>query len=331
MVNYFSRRTFVKATSGLLVGAAAAGSVSLLKSLGTAHAQTSPATWMGNVGDGIKISRLSIPGTHESCALHGGSILPNLTICQNRSLQQQLAAGIRFLDIRCRHVNNVFAIHHGPIFQQLMFGGGVRDVCINFLKANPSECIVMSIKEEYNPAGTTRTFEDTFDTYVSGLENFWYQGSSTPASIPTLGEVRGKIVLLRRFPASRLPKGIDASSWPDNTTFEIKNMGGTLEIQDQYNIPAIVDGAINNKWQAIQNLLDRAKADRSDTWYLNLSSGASLSASPQDVANQINPKLSSYLGSNIYNKVGTVVMDFPDDNLIDRIISINSRPVPIFQ
>jgi 1-phosphatidylinositol phosphodiesterase len=245
------------------------------------------------------------------------------------SLQEQLDAGIRFLDIRCRHTGNAFAIHHESVFQGLMFGGGVRDVCINFLKAHPSECIVMSIKEEYDATDNTHTFEDIFDSYVAGLERFWYLGDG----IPAMKDVRGKIVLLRRFPASRLPKGIDASPWPDHAAFEVRYADVILEIQDYYKVYTILPANINAKWGAIRNLLDRAKADTSDTWYLNFTSGVSAFAYPNAVAARINPNLSDYIDaylSDTYsgtnpsmNKLGTLVMDFPDQGLIKLIISAN--------
>jgi len=317
MVHYFSRRTFVKATSGLLVEAVG-GSLPLMNTLSTAHAQAPGyVEWMANVADDTPLSRLSIPGTHESCSLHGGP----LSACQNRTLQQQLDAGIRFLDIRCRHISNVFTIHHGPIYQDINFGGGVRDVCIKFLKAHPKESIVMSIKEEYKATGNTRTFADTFNWYVQGLESFWYFASN----LPTLKDVRGKIVLFSRFVGG---VGIDPSPWQDNATFERKLVGVLYEIQDQYKVPTILDKDINAKWTAVQNLLDRAKGDTSDTWYINFTSGTSTGAYPNAVAARINPRLSGYVNSSISNKVGTLAMDFPDDDLIGRILSVNARPVP---
>lgn len=108
-----------------------------------------PYNWMSQVLGSKKLSELNIPGTHESCARYGGP----LAACQTLSLQEQLEAGIRFIDIRCRHIgdgngNDIFTIHHDVFYQNLTFGTGVRDVCIDFLKKNPTECIVMSIKEE---------------------------------------------------------------------------------------------------------------------------------------------------------------------------------------
>ncbi len=313
MFHHLSRRKFVTTTSAILSGIIAAGGLSMTN-IQTSLAVGASANWLTALPDSTPISQLSIPGTHDTCALKGGAI----TVCQTRILAEQLAAGIRCIDIRCRHINDVFAIHHGSVFQDLTFGSGVRDVCINFLNANPGECIIMSVKEEYNPTGNTRSFEDTFDWYTAGLENYWYFGDR----IPTLGSVRGKIVLLRRFSAARTPKGIDASNWPDNATFEIKN-AATLEVQDQYVVNTVLAGDINAKWTAIKNQLDHAQADASGNWYINFSSGASLFAFPNTVANLINPKLAAYLNGSLKNRVGTLMMDFPDDTMIGRIIALN--------
>jgi 1-phosphatidylinositol phosphodiesterase len=68
---------------------------------------------MSDVPGSRLLSQLVLPGTHDSCARSGGS----LVACQTRTLAEQLKAGIRFLDIRCRHISDAFAIHHGPVFQ----------------------------------------------------------------------------------------------------------------------------------------------------------------------------------------------------------------------
>ena len=64
-----------------------------------------------------------------------------------------------------------------------------------FLDANPTETIVMSVKQEADDDGATQSFEATFDGYVAQNAARWYTGDS----VPTLGDVRGDIVLLRRF------------------------------------------------------------------------------------------------------------------------------------
>jgi hypothetical protein len=76
-----------------------------------------------------------------------------------------------------------------------------------FFTANPGETLMTSMKEEIAPSGSTNTFEQTFGSYVAQYPERWYLGPS----IPTLDQVRGKIVLLRRFGATTLPTGIDAT------------------------------------------------------------------------------------------------------------------------
>jgi 1-phosphatidylinositol phosphodiesterase len=280
-----------------------------------AEASAATSRWMSAVPGSRLLSQLVLPGTHDSCARSGGS----LVACQTRTLAEQLNAGIRFLDIRCRHISDVFAIHHGPVFQNLYFGDGVRDVCLDFLTANPSECIVMSVKEEHTSADITRTFEDTFDSYTQGQTDRWHLESA----VPTLDDVRGRIVLFRRFSAARTPKGLDLHNWPDNTTFDL-TAPTPISVQDRYEVPTLLPGDISAKWNAVSALLDRAGADPTDRWFVNFASGASVGAYPDAVAAQINPKLSTALAGVFAQRVGTVLMDFPTDALISRLIELNA-------
>lgn len=280
-----------------------------------------PHSWMHKLPNNTKISRLSIPGTHDTCAFKSAS---SFSKTQKKSLQEQLEAGIRFIDIRCRHIENVFAIHHGREFLDQFFGTDVRDVCINFLKANPSECIIMSVKLEHDEKDITRSFEDTFDWYLKDHEKFWYLGDT----VPNLGDVRGKIVLLRRFGAERRPKGINASPWRDNADFQIPPQGQPImKIQDRYEVRNLFDSHINRKWESIYNLLNEAKSDPSDTWYINFTSGSGgFKAYPNAIAGRINYRVYDYIGPSpkFQNRLGTIVMDFPDDNMIPRIINLNN-------
>ena len=66
-----------------------------------------------------------------------------------------------------------------------------------FLNRNPSETLLVSVKEEHRPRNNSRSFEDTFRSLVEG-DSVWWLGED----LPTLGDVRGKIVLLRRFNSS---------------------------------------------------------------------------------------------------------------------------------
>ena len=76
------------------------------------------ADWLKSVDGSKKIFSLSIPGTHETCARYGGGHY----ICQDWTVEEQLLNGVRYLDIRCRHISDCFMIHHGVIYKHLSFG-----------------------------------------------------------------------------------------------------------------------------------------------------------------------------------------------------------------
>lgn len=289
---------------------------------GMAVAQTTQATvvvslnsWMTALPDNTSIAALSIPGTHDSGA-HQEPI-SGTAKCQNLSIADQLNAGIRFLDIRCRHIGNAFAIHHGSIYQNMNFDD-VLGACKSFLAANPGETIVMSVKEEYDPSNNTRTFEQTFDTYVTNYAGLW----STTATIPNLGQVRGKIVLLRRFSATSTPKGIDATNWADNTTFSINNSNANLRVQDNYVVP---DN--NGKWNNITALFTEATTQYPSTLYVNFTSGykSLIFGIPSitTVSNAINPNIDSYFNTHGHARYGIIPMDFATADRANLIVNTN--------
>ena len=65
-------------------------------------------SWMVKLPDSISLASLNIPGTHNSGALH--EPFPRTAKCQQLSIIDQLKIGVRFLDIRCRHVKHRFSI-----------------------------------------------------------------------------------------------------------------------------------------------------------------------------------------------------------------------------
>lgn len=273
-------------------------------------------SWMAGLQDNISISKISIPGTHDSGARIDAPVVSGTAKTQNLSIAEQLNAGVRFLDIRCRHIDNSFTIHHGAIYQNLNFDD-VLNACYAFLESHPSETIIMSVKEEHDASNTTRSFESTFDSYVQKNPSKWDLGTN----IPTLGEVRGKIRLLRRFSA-QTSKGINATSWADNTTFEINTTGAQLKVQDYYKVTNNDD-----KWNGISNLFNEAKSSNSNRLFINFTSGYKPGIfgipSIPTVSNAINPKLKTFFQSNTKGTYGIMPMDFVNTELAELIVKTN--------
>ncbi|WP_431610467.1 phosphatidylinositol-specific phospholipase C [Chryseobacterium sp. 'Rf worker isolate 10'] len=273
-------------------------------------------SWMSGLQDNISLSKISIPGTHDSGARVDAPVVSGTAKTQNLSIAEQLNAGVRFLDIRCRHIDNSFAIHHGAIYQNLNFDD-VLNACYTFLSSHPSETIIMSVKEEYDASNTTRSFEQTFDSYVQKNPSKWDLG----ANIPTLGSVRGKIKLLRRF-SSGTTKGINASPWADNTTFDINNSGVQLKVQDYYKVTNNDD-----KWNGISSLLNEAKNDTNGKLFVNFTSGYKPGIfgipSIPTVSNAINPKLKTFFQTNTQGSFGVMPIDFVNAELSELIVKTN--------
>lgn len=275
-------------------------------------ASYSLSNWMGALDENLKLTAFTIPGTHDSGARYED--FSGTAKCQNLSISEQLNTGIRFLDIRGRHYKNAFEIHHGVKYQKINFTD-VLNSCKTFLTQNPSETIIMSLKEEHTPEGNTRSYEATFDNYVQQFPGLFSLGNT----IPTLKSVKGKIVLLRRFPATTNNKGIDATNWTDNAVF---NFGSYAKVQDQYKVP---DN--NAKWNLINSLANEAKTANGTKLYLNFCSGYKPGVfgipSIPTVSNFINPKLTTYFTTNTSGHFGVIIMDFAEVGRNNLIVKTN--------
>jgi hypothetical protein len=263
--------------------------------------------WMGSLDGRLSLARLLIPGTHNSAALL--EPFPGTAKCQNLTLAGQLEAGVRFLDIRCRHLHNSFAVYHGPVNQEISFDD-VLQVAARFLTNHPRECVLMSIKEESTPSGSTNRFADTFRSYVARNPGLW----RLAPGIPTLDQARGKIVLFRRFAGAG---GIDASHWPDNAAFQ----NGDLRVQDCYRV-----SDIDKKWSAIRGNLEESRTSPSGLLHVNFTSGYQTFLGVPDipgVASRINPRLAAFLATNAPGCRGVLVMDFIDADKCSLVINAN--------
>ncbi|XP_030065460.1 uncharacterized protein LOC115474224 [Microcaecilia unicolor] len=253
--------------------------------------------WMSSIPDGRYISDLSIPGTHNTLSLYGY----NLFQCHSWCLYTQYEAGIRFVDLRCRHFHNSLPIHHDLQFQHYHFKNVLKDT-INFLYHHPRETIIMHVKEEYKAANNTESFSDTVAHYIQEVESSWFWKST---AIPTMSQARGKIIILQNFGGPQM--GI-----PYNT----------FCIADAYHVPTLF--AIGWKWSTIEENLNSARYGDCMQMYLTFCSGSSLGAYPNAVADRINYRLYNYLESKAEKvRWGIIALDFPGAELVQLIIKSN--------
>ncbi|MQB52715.1 1-phosphatidylinositol phosphodiesterase [Rahnella sp. RcJ3] len=263
--------------------------------------------------DDTPLNQISIPGTHDSSTF--GISGPALVVTQNHvnNINKQLTDGIRFIDARCRHIENVFAMHHDRYYLNHMFGD-VLNACYSFLAANPSECIIISVKPEYDESKCSRGFAETFEKSYYNKDH-WYVGNQ----VPKLGEIRGKIVLISRFAGSSM--GIHTSGWKDNG---VSDIAGFLHIQDKYNEHNEV-----YKWHAIRDAWNFSASNNRLGWLtLNFTSIAGkVGTSPYEYAVDKNPELANYI---IPRKEagGIVISDYYyEGRITQKVIKTNFRDI----
>ena len=269
--------------------------------------------WMGRCGGSALLSSLNIPGTHDSGAYRSSTGLDAqmMAKCQNLNLRDQCESGVRYVDIRCKHLNDRFEIYHGVISQGLSFDD-VLGQLTGFLQANPTECLIVAVKQEGQRKGCTRCFAETFLWYVErwGARN-WHLADH----IPTLRQVRGKLVLVRRFGVDRLPPerqilGLDLSMWTSNndTIEQLEPDRFMYHVQDVYRT--------NNKdkIEQIRASFHLAReAERENCLVINMLSKSDVPVTPLTLAKQINVRFNVFLtlqqnGTKV--RTGIIVMDF---------------------
>lgn len=178
--------------------------------------------WMGNVHDNKFLDELSIPGTHDSgtCSVDNDTEPQTSQVkCQQDYIPTQLLEGIRYFDIRLGKGDDP-GIDHGGFYLFKKDGNFLHlsDVIgyfTTFLKENPTEALIMLVSrgnDEATDEGITTAFAKAMDENP----DLFY----TSSRVPTLGEVRGKIVLLRRFrlagnSVSGHTWGLDLTEWDD--------------------------------------------------------------------------------------------------------------------
>jgi 1-phosphatidylinositol phosphodiesterase len=308
----------------------------------------SHSSWMGDISDDARVISLSIPGTHNSCSIDG---VLGFAKTQDLDLSDQLNAGIRFLDIRLSHYQDNLFVHHDVVHMGKSYAD-VLAICSSFLKQYPSEAILMSVKDEgrcdstlgrFAPSrvfGKSRgdpmnwvirssSFEDAFKARtwenVEDPSLFYNLASPLPGdglvntnltSKTTLGEVRGKIILLRRFEAGQ-DVGFDLTYWPENMRFRSAT-SPIYAVEDHW-----WDPGEEAKYNFIITHLEEARRRDPRDFYITFSSAVNRAI--RSYSKTINPRLNDYLAGSPQGRVGIIAVDYFEEprELVSNVIKMN--------
>lgn len=185
--------------------------------------------WMSAIPDGRAINEINIPGVHDACAWKVwnahlyGSFDEEYAITQHYDVKTLLNSGVRMFDLRftnCQsHIEDAVQddlfLCHGGYHEFLVFDVDGLYYCCDadgyilsyedvmsdvhqFLMSHPSETVILSVKIEYEDEekeddGKLPNAFETLRNKLDGCSEWMYMDGSR---MPTLGEVRGKAVLV---------------------------------------------------------------------------------------------------------------------------------------
>jgi hypothetical protein len=311
-----------------------------------------PVNWMGNLPNKALLAHITMPGTHESMSRFG-----YYSTCQTLTLTEQLNKGIRVFDIRVvywegpnigadKNIN--FKIQHAGDSQNAFFDSQfaheadcdtfVLDQCLEFLKNNSSETIVMLVKQEQGQNDQDRTtFFDAFWPIINNRGGYNKKTLSelfyVSHTVPILENVRGKIVFVFVDGDKGSPYQLDNPKWGlywGNIDYQVEwdhlEPGQVADLDVENHWKDLMDV----KWGKITAHLDKTldMGPGAIIWCITYISASKVPVAgywPVQYADYLLPKLLTYIQDKIKlvpgtTYFGTVMMDFPTENVINWLI-----------
>ena len=327
----------------------------------TYNGQTVKSTnWMGALPGTLKISDISIPGTHDSgsCNLHDKQ---DDMSTQRYYIDELLNCGVRHLDLRTGlDDNNTVRIVHSSCHAR---NRSNQDLTLNetigwiygFLDSNPTETVILQVKMDTGGDTCERETFRKLEALAKETNSRIWAGDH----VPTLDEVRGKILIISRLDPDKLQGGnyniekdgktlqwaLDCHDWKDSKDFAtaLTAQGSNYEVwtQDNWNrsashkksyIRATLFGNKNDGYtNGTMYRYDRAKEVGKDAWVFNYTSANNGSSeNPFNISKEIHQWIynsSDYSSSDrlVCNDTFTGVMafDYMDGLMATKIYRTN--------
>lgn len=194
---------------------------------------------MADLPDNMFVSHVSIPGAHDFATGEGwiaksAGTGPINSTCQSAKMQELIDGGIRGLDIRPGYYNvrpnkNLYFCH-GTDITDVTFQSGMQTL-VDFLEAHPTEFFVIHVFR----GNDGRNSDKAAEIYKSVLENFQSHVIDFKPNL-TVGETRGKMVLLVRDSASYLQYKSQADMLNWQVAFNDDQRPGRMHLHGNENL-----------------------------------------------------------------------------------------------
>lgn len=214
------KKTIIKRAAFILISVV----LSMLAVIPMQSAEADRSDWMAALDDSAALNSITLPGTHDSGALH--SIAEISGKCQSLAIREQLEIGVRFLDIRLQLVDNELKVVHSFVDQLTDFEDVLLDM-VGFIRDNKSEFLIVSIKEDADPKRSDKAFAEVLESMLLS-----YDVVSTAQELPlAVGEARGGIHVVSRYKGASI--GLPYyNGWEDDAAFAL----GNIYVQDNYRV-----------------------------------------------------------------------------------------------
>jgi len=213
---------------------------------------------------------------------------------QDWDLSAQLAAGVRFLDLR---VKGDGWLYHGPLACALTLEAALQ-TCHSFLQEHRSELLLLRIKDEERSRDSAHRVCELVKKFAKYMPLHFSRQSCLVC------DLRGKMLVLQDWqgPEVSLPWG-----------------NSTMKIQDFWN-----PGSLKEKWVAVLKHLRGVPRRQGEQLCANFLSAQSFPRrTPRYFAGILNTRFCASVSRRRYSALGIVVMDFPTQELINQIIRTN--------
>lgn len=311
--------------------------------------------WMSKLPGGMRLSDVCIPGAHDSGT--ASVSMNHAAQCQQFDYTDMLNAGLRYFDLRigpdtCIVHNSTTCYYRGEIMNL----GDVENMVDGFLNENPGETVILQVKID-------RGDIEARDAAILELQKWVRSGRVWCGDhVPTLDEVRGKVVIISRFTGSyefvtgdggqiHIEKkdvdytldgygqwALDAQYWVDSAdqTSGLASSGDNYEVWTQDNYGKVGDtkehywtNSIFDETKGAQARRDAAAANGKNAWVISYTSCTIFGQAkyPQEMARDQNPRLISALRKNLASGdrtfIGVICSDFSDEMLAQLVYRHN--------
>ena len=302
---------------------------------GAASTATKVNNWMATLPSNTKFHMLSIPGAHNAGTENIGL---SASVCQSKNFEGLLECGVRAFDIRPGYCANseftpsTLKLAHGMTSTSYTFVAAM-DYLVNFVKANPTEVVVVTMQKEdnNNVIGSLKDQSASWRTVVRNyLTGASYDGAaitdranyllSAVTANMTLADCRGKVVVLSRTPYGNenvyndVVVGARLFNWPDDAVSSSVEMRHVWDgwIASAYAQDCYTTTNYSTREGQVKEALTKAAEDKGTAWYFN---ALNIHNSPKSHAGNMNPRVNTLLTNGSYDgRTGIIFYDFCGDS-----------------